>query len=60
MILQETYTLSNGLEVPKVGPGLWNISNNDALAAVTEAISLGYRHIDTAQAYAMKPVLASV
>lgn len=51
MILQETYTLSNGVRIPKLGLGTWLIPDNEAAAAVKAAIDLGYRHIDTAQAY---------
>ena len=51
MILQETFTLSNGVEIPKLGLGTWMIGNGEVSAAVQEAIKLGYRHIDTAQAY---------
>ncbi|MDY7105167.1 MAG: aldo/keto reductase [Actinomycetota bacterium] len=52
MILQETYTLSNGVEIPKLGLGTWFITDEDAPQAVRDAVRLGYRHIDTAQAYA--------
>lgn len=51
MILNETYTLSNGVKVPKLGLGTWMIDDDVVAKAVTEAIDLGYRHIDTAQAY---------
>lgn len=51
MILQENYTLSNGVEIPKLGLGTWFISDKDAVQAVKDAINIGYRHIDTAQAY---------
>ncbi len=51
MILQENYTLSNGVEIPKIGFGTWLIKNEDVVQAVKEAIRIGYRHIDTAQAY---------
>lgn len=51
MILKEKYTLSNGVEIPKLGLGTWFISDEDAEQAVKNAIELGYRHIDTAQAY---------
>jgi len=51
MILEETYTLSNGVEIPKLGLGTWMVSNEDAEQAVQDAIEIGYRHIDTAQAY---------
>ena len=51
MILQETYTLSNGVKIPKLGLGTWFIPDGQAAEAVRTAVSLGYRHIDTAQAY---------
>lgn len=51
MILEENYTLSNGVEIPKLGLGTWFISDKDAVNAVKDAVEMGYRHIDTAQAY---------
>ena len=51
MILEETYTLSNGVEIPRLGLGTWLISNADVVQAVKDAAAIGYRHIDTAQAY---------
>ncbi|MCB9089432.1 MAG: aldo/keto reductase [Calditrichae bacterium] len=51
MILKEKYTLSNGVEIPKLGLGTWFISDKDAVQAVKDAANIGYRHIDTAQAY---------
>lgn len=51
MVLEETYKLSNGLEIPKLGLGTWMINNNNVVQAVKDAIGIGYRHIDTAQAY---------
>lgn len=51
MVLQETYTLSNGLEIPQLGLGTWMIDNDSVQDAVKSAIEIGYRHIDTAQAY---------
>lgn len=50
-MLQETYTLSNGKEIPKLGLGTWFIEDNKAAEAVKEAVKAGYRLIDTAQAY---------
>ena len=51
MILDEAYTLSNGVEIPKLALGTWLIDNAQTAAAVKAAINMGYRHIDTAQAY---------
>lgn len=51
MVLTETYTLSNGIQIPKLGLGTWMIEGAAATEAVKAAINLGYRHIDTAQDY---------
>ena len=51
MILNEKFQLSNGVEIPKIGLGTWEIKDEVAAQAVLEAIKLGYRHIDSAQAY---------
>ena len=50
-ILDETYTLSNGVEIPKLGLGTWFIDDDKAADAVRAAVEIGYRNIDTAQAY---------
>lgn len=50
-ILDETYTLTNGVKVPKLGLGTWFIDDASAAEAVRAAIEIGYRNIDTAQAY---------
>ncbi len=51
MILDENYTLSNGVQIPKLGLGTWFINDNDVAEAVRQAVAVGYRHIDTAEAY---------
>ena len=51
MILQECYTLPNGVTVPKLGLGTWFIEDDKAAQAVRDAVAAGYRLIDTAQAY---------
>ena len=50
-ILEETYTLSNGVKIPKLGLGTWFINDGDAAEAVRQAAEIGYRLVDTAQAY---------
>lgn len=44
-------TLSNGVQIPKLGLGTWFIDDSKASDAVKAAVQLGYRHFDTAQAY---------
>src|SRR4051812_24241454 len=51
MILEETFTLSNGVNIPKLGLGTWRIANEAAATVVRDAAGIGYRHFDTAQAY---------
>ncbi len=51
MIMQETFTLSNGVSIPKIGVGTWRIADTDVGLVVRDAIEVGYRHVDTAQAY---------
>ena len=51
MILNDTYTLSNSVQIPKLGLGTWFIDDDKAAQAVRDAVDLGYRYIDTAQAY---------
>lgn len=51
-ILHEAFTLSNGLRIPKLGFGTWQIPDGKAAHdAVTSALRAGYTHIDTAAAY---------
>ena len=51
MILQEAFTLANGVSIPKLGIGTWRVPDADAARVVRDAIKIGYRHVDTAQAY---------
>ena len=51
MILQDTDTLPNGVAIPKLALGTWMIDDDKVADAVVAAVKLGYRHIDTAQAY---------
>ena len=50
-ILTETYPLTGGARIPRLGLGTWFIDDDKAADAVRAAIEIGYRHIDTAQAY---------
>ena len=45
-------TLNNGVEMPILGFGVFQIPPEDTERAVAEALEVGYRHIDTAAAYA--------
>ena len=51
MIYNESFTLSNGNDIPVLGLGTWLMDDAEAAQAVRDAVKLGYRHIDTAQAY---------
>lgn len=50
--LTDTYTLSNGVEIPIVGFGTWQTPSGEvAKDSVKAALDAGYRHIDTAAIY---------
>ena len=44
-------TLSNGVKIPQMALGTWFIEDDKAAEAVQNAVKIGYRHFDTAQAY---------
>lgn len=47
----KTVKLNNGVEMPVIGYGVYQISLAESERCVTDALSVGYRMIDTAQAY---------
>ena len=53
--LQSTIKLNNGVEMPRLGLGVWKTSNNDSRDAVITAIKHCYRAIDTAREYGNEP-----
>ena len=44
-------TLNDGVQIPQVGFGVWQVGDDEAVDVVTKALEAGYRHIDTAEAY---------
>ncbi|MCD4826882.1 MAG: aldo/keto reductase [Acholeplasmataceae bacterium] len=51
-VLTQTYELSNGVKIPKIGFGTWQVPSGEiAYDSVMMALKNGYRHIDTAEAY---------
>ena len=52
MMTEKMITLNNGVEVPQLALGTWLIDDDKVAEPVKTAIRLGYRHVDTAQAYA--------
>lgn len=51
MIHEEYYTLNNGVKVPRLAFGTWQLTNDEAYEAVGKAIRAGYRMVDTAVQY---------
>ena len=47
----DTVKLGNGVEMPQLGYGVYQVSPSECERCVMDAISVGYRMIDTAQAY---------
>ena len=44
-------TLSNGVKMPQLGYGVYQVSKEECERCVLDALKVGYRHIDTAQSY---------
>ena len=49
--MHKTITLSNGIQMPLLGYGVFQVPPQEAERCVADALSVGYRLIDTAQAY---------
>lgn len=47
----KTIKLNNGIEMPQIGYGVYQVSPNECERCVSDALKTGYRMIDTAQAY---------
>lgn len=47
----EYVTLNNGLKMPQLGFGVWQVADDQATSAVAKALEVGYRSIDTAMIY---------
>ena len=51
MAQQTHIRLNNGIDIPQIGLGVWQVDNRDAPKVVKAAIDAGYRSIDTAAIY---------
>ena len=51
MATSPTVTLNNGVEIPQLGFGVFKVKPIETVSAVTTALRVGYRHIDTAEMY---------
>ena len=47
----KTVVLNNGVVMPQIGYGVYQVSSAECERCVSDALSVGYRMIDTAQAY---------
>ncbi|MBC7565014.1 aldo/keto reductase [Candidatus Saccharibacteria bacterium] len=57
-ILKETYTLNNGVTIPKIAFGTWQMPNDEVgYDSVAFALKSGYVHIDTARVYGNEEVV---
>lgn len=50
-MFDNSIVLNNGVKIPQLGLGTWFIDDDKVADAVKAAVEIGYRHIDTAQAY---------
>ena len=60
MMTEKMITLNNGVEIPQLALGTWIVDDNKVAEPVKTAIRLGYRHVDTAQAYANEVICCEV
>lgn len=44
-------TLNNGVKMPQIGYGVYQVSQEECERCVLDALQVGYRSIDTAQSY---------
>ena len=51
MATSPTMTLNNGVDIPQLGFGVFLVRPDETVGAVTSALKIGYRLIDTAQMY---------
>ena len=51
----QTFKLNNGVKIPVLGFGVFQIPPEQTAQAVIDAVKAGYRHIATAQAYMNEP-----
>lgn len=51
MTLSPELIMNDGVAIPQLGLGVWQMSDDEAYAAIRHAITVGYRHIDTAAIY---------
>ena len=47
----EYITLSNGVKMPQIGYGVYQVTRDECERCVSDALAVGYRLIDTAQSY---------
>lgn len=52
-------TLNNGVQMPQLGYGVYQVKNEECERCVLDAISVGYRSIDTAQSYGNEEAVGS-
>ena len=57
--MAQTVTLNNGVRMPMLGYGVYQVSNAECERCVLDAVSVGYRAIDTAQSYGNEEAVGS-
>ena len=57
--MAQTVTLNNGVRMPMLGYGVYQVSNAECERCVLDALSVGYRAIDTAQSYGNEEAVGS-
>jgi len=60
MVLSAKVLLNNGVKIPLLGFGTWQLRGEKVLQPLTWALETGYRHIDTAMAYTNEKIIGKV
>ena len=53
------YVLNNGVHIPILGYGTWNVRGRDGQQAIEAALEVGYRHIDSAAYYRNEDIVGA-
>lgn len=59
MLSMDFVTLNNGVKMPQLGYGVYQVKNEECERCVLDAIGVGYRSIDTAQSYGNEDAVGS-
>ncbi len=60
MVLSASTLLNNGVKIPLIGYGTWQLKGENVIQSIAWALEAGYRHIDTAMVYKNEKAIGTV